>query len=127
MNVHLDTAGPYTSGSHTLTTWLPAGGPLANVSDTYGVMAQFNGAIPPKLGLQPGYSDGALIDADVFESRIAQLVVQHQTLSGAWLITQLVDLFILPFTVRWQEALPGRIGLFVSPFVAVDLFYLRVA
>lgn len=126
MNVHLDLAGPYGSGSHTLTTWDNAGVTTA-VSDTYGVMVQFNGAIPPKLGLQPGYSDGVLIDADVFEARIAQLVIQHQTLSGAWLITQLVDLFVLPFTIRWSEALPGRVGLFVSPFVAVDLFYLRVA
>lgn len=126
MNLHLDGAGPYGPGSHTLTTWLNSG-VLTNVSDTYGVMVQFNGSIPPFLGLNIGYSDGALIVADEFVNRLCQVVVQHQTLSGAWVVTQLSDLNVLPFAMRWEEALPGRVGLYVAPHINVDLFYFRVA
>lgn len=127
MNVHLDIAGPYGAGSHTLPTWTSAGGIVSPVGTTYGVVVQLNGAIPPKLGLTPGYTDGASIVADVFENRVAQLVVMHQLLAGTWVITQIQDLFVVPLTVRWTEAIPGRIGLFVSPFLAIDLFYLQVA
>jgi len=127
LNTHLDTAGPYGPGNHTLTTWLPAGGPAQPVANTFGVLLQFNGAIPPRLGLQLGYDDGGLIVTDKFDLTLVQLVVQHQFLSGAWVVTQLEDVHILPSSRRWVEALPGRVGLHVLPGIAVDLFYLRVA
>lgn len=126
LNTHLDGNGPYSSGSHTLTTWLDIA-TTRNVSDTYGVQIQFNGAIPPKLGLRPGYDDGSLVVMDEFDMRLVQLVVQHQYLSGVWAVTQLEDIHALPLVFRWTEALPGRIGLYVSPLIAVDLFYLLVA
>jgi len=126
LNPHLDTAGPYGSGNHTLTTWTPSGFPAQPVANTYGVMVQFNGAIPPKLGLIPGYDDGALIVTDFYEFRLVQLVVQHQFLGGAWTVTQIEQLHVLPFTIRWQEATPGRVGLFVLAGIQVDLFYLQV-
>jgi hypothetical protein len=126
MNDHLDGNGPYGSGNHTLTTWDNSGS-ASLVSDTFGVVVNFNGAIPPKLGLKIGYTDGGLIVADQFDMRLLQLVVQHQLLSGAWVITQIENIDILPITLRWAEALPGRIGLYVAPGIAVDLFYLLVA
>jgi len=127
LNTHLDTAGPYGAGNHTLTTWTPAGSPAQPVANTFGVLLQFNGAIPPHLGLQLGYDDGGLIVTDRFDLTLVQLVVQHQFLSGAWVVTQLEDVHILPSSRRWVEALPGRVGLHVLPGIAVDLFYLRVA
>jgi hypothetical protein len=120
----LDGNGPYGFGIHTITTWLD-GGTTRNVSDTFGVQVQFNGAIAPQLGLTPGYDDGGLIVADVFDMRLVQCVALHQFLSGAWTITQLEDLHVLPITIRWAEALPGKLGLYVSPTVNVDLFFLR--
>lgn len=125
LNDHLDSAGPYGAGQHTLTTWIN-GGVLSTVSDTYGVRLNFNGAIPPYLGRTLGYDDGGLIVMDEYQNRLVQLVVQHQFLSGVWTVTQLEDIFTMPLTFRWSEALPGRIGLYVAPSIAVDLFYLLV-
>jgi hypothetical protein len=121
----LDGNGPYTSGIHTLTSWDDSG-TTRSVSDTYGVQINFNGSIPPKLGLVPGYDDGGLIVADTFDLRLVQLVVMHQFLTGPWTITQIEGIHTLPLTLRWQEALPGKIGLYVLPGIAVDLFFLRV-
>ena len=126
LNAHLDGNGPYGAGSHTLTTWDNAGS-TSNVADTFGVLCQFNGAIPPFLGLTIGYDDGASIVMDEYNQRLLQLVAQHQLISGAWVVSQVADLFALPFLVRWQEALPGRVGLYVAPDLSVDLFYLLVA
>lgn len=126
LNAHLDGFGPYGPGNHTLTTWQNAG-VTSNVSDTFGLVMQFNGAIPPKLGLTLGYDDGALIVTDEFEMRLVQLVAQHQLLSGAWVVTQIEDIHVLPLTIRWAESLPGRVGLYIAPGINVDLFYLLVA
>jgi hypothetical protein len=123
LNPHLDTNGPYGPGNHSLTQWNDSG-VLKNVSDTFGVYANFNGAIPPKLGLTLGYTDGGLIVADEFELRLVQIVALHQFLGGAWTISQVESVHVLPITVRWSEALPGKVGLYVLPGIAVDLFYL---
>jgi hypothetical protein len=120
----LDHNGPFGPGNHMFTSW-DDNGTSRNVSDTYGVIVQFNGAIPPKLGLVPGFDDGGLIVADEFDMRLVQLVAMHQLLTGPWAITQLDDLHVLPFMLRWAEALPGRVGIYVLPGIAVDLFYLR--
>jgi len=127
LNPHLDTAGPYGAGNHTLTTWTPAGFGAQPVSATFGVTLQFNGAIPAHLGLQIGYDDGGLIVTDRFDLTLVQLVVQHQFAGGACVVTQLEEVHILPSTRRWVEALPGRVGLHVLPGISVDLFYLRVS
>jgi hypothetical protein len=126
LNTHLDGNGPYGPGNHTLTQWLNSG-VLSNVSDTFGLYVNFNGAIPPKLGLTIGYSDGALVVLDEYQDRLVQLVVQHQLISGAWVPTQVADLNALPTFVRWAEALPGRVGLYIAPGIHIDLFYLLVA
>lgn len=123
LNPFLDGNGPYGFGQHSLTTWLD-GATTRNVSNTFGVQLQFNGAIAPELGLVPGFDDGGLIVADTFDMRLVQVVALHQYLSGAWTITQIEDIHVLPLTIRWQEALPGKLGLYVSPTVAVDLFFL---
>jgi hypothetical protein len=120
----LDLDGPYAAGNHTLTQWND-GGVIRNVSDTFGVIVQINGAIAPKLGLQVGYSDGVAVDLDTFDQRITQIAIQHQLVTGAWVADQVVDVFYAPFLMRWAEDLPGRVGLYVSPTWHVDLLYLK--
>lgn len=126
LNAHLDGNGPYGAGNHSLTQWLNSGS-LSNVSDTYGVVVQFNGAIPPHLGLTFGFDDGGTIQMDLFEHRLVQLVALHQLLSGTWVPSQVEELNALPFLIRWSEALPGKVGLYVAPNISVDLYYLLVA
>lgn len=122
LNPFLDGNGPY-SGQQSLTTWLNVA-TTRNVSDTFGVQINFNGAIPPFLGLKPGFDDGGLVVMDEFDIRLVQVVALHQFLSGAWTVTQIEDVHSLPITIRWAEALPGKIGLFVAPYISVDLFFL---
>jgi hypothetical protein len=120
----LDGNGPYAYGSSlTLSTWLD-GATTRQVNDTWGVVVQINGAIAPALGRQVGYDDGAAVNADEYDLRIVQVAVQHQLLGGAWIISQLEDVHYAPFMVRWAEATPGRLGLYVSPTWSVDLYYL---
>jgi hypothetical protein len=123
LQTKLDGNGPYAAGNHTLTTWKD-GGVIRNVSDTFGVVVQINGAIAQFLGRTVGYDDGVVVNTDEYEDRIVQVVQMHQDLSGAWLVTQLLDIFYAPFMARWSEDLPGRVGLYVSPTWSVDLFYL---
>ena len=123
LQTKLDGNGPYGLGSHTLTDWLD-GAVTRSVSDTFGVVVQINGAIAPELGRLVGYDDGVVVNTDEYELRIVQVVQQHQDLSGAWLVTQLADMFYAPQMIRWTEDLPGRIGLYVSPTWSIDLFYL---
>lgn len=123
LQTKLDSNGPYAPGNHTLTTWQD-GGVTRNVSDTFGVVVQINGAIAAKLGKRIGYDDGVVVNTDRFDTRIVQVVQMHQDLSGAWLVTQLEDVDYAPFMMRWTEDLPGRLGLYVSPTWHVDLFFL---
>lgn len=123
LQTKLDHNGPFGFGNHTLTTWLD-GGTVRNVSDTFGVVVQINGAIAPKLGKRLGYDDGVVVNTDRFDLRIVQVVQMHQDLSGAWLVTQLEDVDYAPFMMRWTEDLPGRLGLYVSPTWSIDLFFL---
>jgi len=120
----IDLLGPYGPGNHTLTQWKD-GALTRNVSDTFGVIVQINGAIAPKLGRQVGYSDGVAVDTTYFEDRIVQVVVQHQLATGAWVVTQILDVFYFPVLTRWTEDLPGRIGLYVAPTWHIDLLYLK--
>lgn len=120
----VDLLGPYAPGNHTLTQWKD-GAVTRNVSDTFGVLVTINGAIAPKLGLELGYSDGVAVDTSYFEERIVQVVVQHQLVTGAWVASQVADVFYFPFLLRWAEDLPGRIGLYVAPTWHVDLLYLK--
>lgn len=123
LNPFLDGNGPFGAGQHTLTTWLD-GAVSKSVANTFGVQINFNGAIPPQLGLVPGYDDGGLVVTDEFDIRLVQIVALHQFLSGAWTVTQVESVHMLPLTIRWEEALPGKIGLYVAPYISVDLWFL---
>jgi hypothetical protein len=126
LNGHLDGNGPYTAGQHLLTTWLD-GATSRAVADTFGVLVSFGATPPAKLGLVPGFDDGGSIALDEFDMRLVQVVVMHQLLIGTWIPTQVLDIFAVPAMIRWSEALPGRLGLYVSPTISIDLAFLRVA
>ncbi len=124
----LDGNGPYGAGNHELTTWLD-GATVRNVSDTFGALVIFNGAIPPKLGRTPGFSPSTgVFDGEVFEDRLIQVVVQHQLLLGlgGFVTTNIFDLHAIASLILWSEALPGRLGLYVAPGCSFDLQFLRV-
>lgn len=124
----LDANSPYGPGDHTLTTWQD-GGTTRDVSDTYGVLVIVSGLIPPKLGVVPGalLGGGTPFSGERYFDRIAQLVIQHQLLLGlgGFVTTQIEDFHMLGNLALWQEALPGRIGLFVHPLLSVNLQFLR--
>lgn len=130
----LDENGPYTFGSHTITDFLtttahgllPAG--TWPIGGTYGVVVQVNGAIPVTLGYSLGYDSGGAVGFEGYRyfERFAQVVVMHQSLSGAFITIQDQDV------THVQEWIPtvfiplggDRIGLFVEPAVAVDLYFM---
>jgi hypothetical protein len=129
MGMHLDYYGPY-SGNVELTTWSSTAGPIYtahSVSNTFGVIVQLNGSIPAGWGFQLGWTDTlALYSEDVYEEQLLQLVVQHQLVTGTWVTTESLSIHTFPKLVMWDIALPGRIGLYVAPGLAFDLFYLLV-
>lgn len=119
---HIDTNGPY-AGNQTLSTW-SGSNPVAN---TFGVIWRVNGAIPADLGYTLGWVDPLSINSgEEYELRLVQIVVQHQLFSGAWITTQLVDSHTISGTLMWEDATPGRLGLYVLPGLAMDLYYLQV-
>lgn len=120
----IDTNGPYTAGNWIISTWNDSG-TTRNVSDSFGVILDINGAIAPALGREQGFSDGGSVDLTKFELRITQFAALHQMLGGAWIASQVADVFIMPALYRWAEALPGRVGLYVTPTWNVDLYFLR--
>jgi len=95
------------------------------VSDSFGCIVQFSGTIPPFLGFTVGGTDGLLVSGDEWELRIVQILVLHQLFGGSWVTSQWADVDMLPWTMRWTEALPGKVVLYVSPSLAVDIFFLR--
>lgn len=119
----LDGNGPYGPGNHSLTTWSD-GGVTKNVDNTFGVVVQISGSIAPYVGVTYGFDDGGEVVTDVYEQRITQLVTLHQMFGGNWVATSVVDVFVAPYLIRWVEALPGKIGLYVGPTWHVDLYYL---
>jgi len=125
----LDGNGPY-SGNLTLTEWSRTLPPIATnvpINITQGVQVQLYGAIPTGWGFTSGwYSEDGQSDASEYTPRLAQLVVQHQFLNGVWTTTQTVDIVSFPQLVTWQEALPGRLGLHIAPYIELDLFYLEI-
>lgn len=120
----LDADGPFTAGNHALTTWHD-GVTLRNVSDTFGVIVQINGAIAAQLGRVTGFDDGGIVVLDEYEDRIVQVAVLHQLFGGAWIASQISDIFVAPFMIRWAEALPGKLGLYIGPTWSLDLYFLR--
>jgi len=119
---HLDTVGPFSAGNHQLTTFSGT----VPVGDTYGVLVRMS-TLNPAAGYTQGFvSLDGLVDGNVYENWLCQIGVQHQMLGGAWALTQLENV-VNPFIpVLWQIASPGRIGLYVPPQNAVDVYYLRV-
>lgn len=126
---HLDFFGPY-SGNVTVSSWSRTPGPVfepIDVSNSFGVLWNLNGAIPSRWSFTNGWvsADGQN-DETTYRPRLAQLNVQHQLLSGAWVTTQQVDVVSFPGFMRWDEALPGRVGLLTAPGIAIDLFFLLI-
>lgn len=122
----LDENGPF-SGNSTLTQWREGPGPIFTdhaVSASYGVMLTLNGVLPIKWGFTQGWSspDGQS-DESQYDPPFAQLAIQHQFAGGLWVTTQLEVVVSPVFSIRWTEALPGRIGLKVAPLLAFDLHY----
>lgn len=105
---------------------LPAG--TYGVAGTYGIVWALNGAIPPTLGTLDGWVDpiGSIADGVRYDQRLAQLVIQHQLLGGAFLNTQIVDIHYLTGGFTFDNALPSRIGIWVAPPLLLDLFYLCI-
>lgn len=122
----LDEAGPYT-GRRTLTTWSQGPGPIFTsrpVSQSFGVQLQLNGPIPTSWGFTNGWvSDDGQYDESRYTPPLAQLVAQHQLLTGQWVTTNFEIIESFPHTVFWDVAFPGRIGLLIAPHLSFDLFY----
>ena len=122
----LDTNGPYTAGSHTISTWNDSG-TARNVSNTFGMIAVVNGAIPTHWGRELGWDDPiTAFGGTYYQGRVLQVVVQHQLLLGlgGYVDTQIEDVFQAAKIMTWNEALPGRIGLYVAPGWSFDLQFL---
>jgi hypothetical protein len=125
----LDYHGPY-EGNVTVTEFSTTPGPIftdIDVRASYGVVVQLNGAIPAGFGFTNGWvSDDTLYDEAIYDVRLLQLVVQHQFSGGAWVSTQVENIYSFPKVILWTEALPGRVGLLVAPGLAFDLLFLGV-
>jgi hypothetical protein len=118
----LDTNGPY-SGNVTITAF---GGGIAT-SDTFGVAVIVNGSIPVNLGYNEGWTDpGTLFVGQQYEMMLFQIVVQHQLFGGAWVSDQMLNSYFTANFMLWDSALPGRLGIWTLPGIAVDLYPLRV-
>jgi len=121
---HVDSFSPYAAGDHTIVNW-GNGGVASPISNTFGILLLQHGVIPPFWGVTFGAALGGAtpFTGDEYLPRIAQVVVQHQLIFGlgGWVTTQIVDIFHLATMILWQEALPGRIGLQISPGWAFDM------
>lgn len=131
----LDTGGPYGAGSHERDTFTTTGAGLLpagtyQVNGTYGVIVVVNGAIPPTWGWAEGFTSGGALGSEGvrYDNRICQLVPTHQVLSGFFAPLDYVDVHYVPQMLLWPVRLGGgsRLGLYVSPDIAVDLFYMCV-
>lgn len=131
----LDLNGPYREGSHTLPSFrsgesftLPSGD--HDVGGTYGVTVQLNGALPTSMGRKPGWvSPDGEYDTTRFYDRLVQVVLQHYLpLQGIYVTAGVWDVDMFPLTITWPVLIGSgaRVGLYVSPFLAFDLFYLCV-
>ncbi len=131
----LDTNGPYGPGDHTLTDFvtngaflLPAG--TYTISDTYGVIVQVNGVIPPDAGFKIGWNDVSILaSGDTYEDPIAQVVLLHTLpITGAKVIYAIETIRLISQTI-YTPLLVGTaltLGLHVEPNWHVDLYYLCV-
>jgi len=135
LNPVLDTNGPFGFGSHTFTTFhttgafgLPAG--TYQVHGTYGCIIRVNGTIPATWGRTVGYDSGGAVGFEgiVFENRFAQVVLMHQLLSGFFATVLEEDAVHTAETFFWPFRLIGgdQLGLWVSPGITVDVYYLCI-
>jgi hypothetical protein len=94
------------------------------------VIAQVNGTIPINAGFRKGWVDGAVFaSGEVYEDLIGQVLLLHQLpISGAWEVTEQHNLHQLSELFLWPALLgsPARIGLYVAPNWALDLYYMCV-
>lgn len=126
----LDGNGPFASGDHTITDWKKGGLSGVPLAVTYGVLVIINGAIPLYWGSVLGATlgGGTPFNGELWQPRIAQLVVQHQLNvlgGGPFITTQIVECHTTGTLVLWDIALPGKLGLYVAPGISVDLQFLQ--
>jgi len=119
---HLVTTGPFPTGNYQFTIF----NGVKPVSDTFGLLIR-----PSTLNPYAGFTDGfvstdGLVDGNVYDQWLCQVGIQHQLASGAWVLTQLVNVTNPFFPILYEVALPGRIGLYVPPEMAMDIYYLAV-
>lgn len=131
----LDTAGPYTAGNHTLTTFttdgaflLPAG--TYDIGGVYGVIVTTT-TFAPDMGIVFGWNDVSepVISGDTYRDRLAQVCLVHTLpITGAHTITAVFDIYMQAQLCLWPVYIgsAGRVGLHVFPNLAVDLYYLCV-
>lgn len=126
---HLDENGPYGPGSHTLDHFTN-GGVDVPVDATFGILTIPYGAVAPELGVTLGWRPeiDSHFDGDIYQDRVLQVVVQHQLALGfgGWVRTQILNQYTFAAVLLWEEALPGRIGLYVAPNWTFDIQFLRV-
>jgi len=133
-NAILDENGPYTAGSHTITDFLtttahgllPAG--TWPIGGTYGVVVSVNGAIPITWGYSQGYDSGGPVGFEGWRyyNRFAQVVSMHQDLGGAFITIQVEDVHYIQqwIPLIWIPLGGDRLGLHVSPDIAIDLYFM---
>jgi hypothetical protein len=135
LNPVLDTSGPFGAGSHVFTTFTTGGAMLLpagtyQVHGTYGVIVVPNGAIPVTWGHTTQFDGGGPLDpvGDRYDNALCQVVPEHQILSGFYLPIDRVEVHYVPEVIFWPFRLVGgdQLGLWVSPDITVDLFYLCV-
>lgn len=117
LSVHLDTSGPY-SGNNTI--YALGGG--RDVDAYFGLYVR-TVTIPPGLGLLDGYVDDVgEVDMAEYIDRLWQVVVQGTLFGGAIVANQVVDGHTADGLIVFEHLLPAKIGLYVLPFVEVDLY-----
>lgn len=122
----IDNFGPYSPGSHELRNFgwdMPPITPRL-VSQTFGIQVQLAGAIPPQWSYTQGWvSNDGQYEESVYYPPLGYVVAQHQFPNGAWITTTRLTVDRFPIATMWELAYPGRVGLYVSPRVELDLFY----
>lgn len=131
----LDTSGPYATGDHTLVTWTTSGFGIRpagtySVWSTYGVVVVPNGAIPSTWGYSIGWDSGGALgnEGNRYYERFAQLVPQHELITGFWISLDHYDVHYVPDFILWPFRIGGgdRLGLHVEPAISVDLYFLAL-
>jgi hypothetical protein len=130
LGTYHDYLGPY-SGNNTITQWSETPGPVFtnwNVASSFGVVVNPVGAIPEGWGYRNGWVDEPTAHNCVqWEPPFGKLYVQTRLANGFYLTTSIVTLDVFPHMEVWIDAPAARLGLYVAPNIALDLFFLSWA